>query len=712
MRLLAVLALLAIQEASSPIPADLSRRAVKLVETCRGSGWFPKERYEGLLKRVESARTADEAGAVLRDIAQLAFDHDAGHAWIDALADTLADPEHLALSKAAVPAEIEVERITLKDGRVLWGTGGPLSRRYSSLTDEQLAYQRYLEPNFGMEGLGNWWIAPGDVSARARAKLKTPAAFLRRGAPRIDAAGRLVVEGDWWRPGAEAKRETVALEAESVREGGTLFVNAELGIRVVLHTREYPELAGPKKLDESFQRRMGWLPVPDPEPPAPPPAALVERVAALRKEAPDVEWPEPFLPDGELARAALARADLDGGTAAERLLKLRLALTYGADLPEAALKDPRGFLALESRVVAVLAGAPPDEALLKADWRQVLAAVRRAPSFAPAPPSGKIGNAHVRFPKAYAPWRRWPVLLALHGQYCQPEYDFGLWGDLADRAGMILVCPRYGTGEGNPHRKENDEEVLAVLREVSLKWNVDPDRVYVTGISMGGAETWHQITTRSGRWAAAAPEIHSPWIWQGKFPLLKNAEGLPIFLVEGEFDGLNTTVSRDAVAALKKAGSPVEHRELGWFGHDRAGWLYPEVLRWMSPKRREAHPATVEVRALHAYRASKAWVTIRKVQPGLAFGRNDGAFHIPELAGVKAALSEGTIRLERTTGKATEVEIAWDDRIMPAELRIEAGKSPVVKWTAAPSVKKLLDRVLSTGDREQAYADGIVVKLN
>ena len=70
---------------------------------------------------------------------------------------------------------------------------------------------------------------------------------------------------------------------------------------------------------------------------------------------------------------------------------------------------------------------------------------------------------------------------------------------------MILVCPQC------PPRGERwDQEpvlraVLGVLDEAGRKVRIDPDRVYLTGLSMGGKGTWLLAGLDPGRFAAVAP---------------------------------------------------------------------------------------------------------------------------------------------------------------------------------------------------------------
>src|SRR5487761_1734967 len=107
--------------------------------------------------------------------------------------------------------------------------------------------------------------------------------------------------------------------------------------------------------------------------------------------------------------------------------------------------------------------------------------------------------------------RRWPLVLFLHGS--------GERGDdvqLVTQQGLpklveegenfpfLLVspqCPERGWWT----TEENSAALAALLDEIEQNYAVDPDRVYVTGLSMGGYGTWALATAYPQRFAAIVP---------------------------------------------------------------------------------------------------------------------------------------------------------------------------------------------------------------
>src|SRR5512133_2096261 len=67
---------------------------------------------------------------------------------------------------------------------------------------------------------------------------------------------------------------------------------------------------------------------------------------------------------------------------------------------------------------------------------------------------------------------------------------------------MAVIAPQCPPRGQRWDRGNMDEHVNAMLDEVLPQLNVDPDRVYATGLSMGGLGTWHVTRDRPERFAA------------------------------------------------------------------------------------------------------------------------------------------------------------------------------------------------------------------
>ena len=122
----------------------------------------------------------------------------------------------------------------------------------------------------------------------------------------------------------------------------------------------------------------------------------------------------------------------------------------------------------------------------------------------------------VHVPPGYDPKKPTPVVLAFHGAMMngQMMVNFSGLNRKADAAGFVVVYPD-GTGAGNlmlfwnsggrPSSVDDVKFVGKLLDDLATVMNVDPKRVYVTGMSNGGFMCYRLAAELSERIAAIAP---------------------------------------------------------------------------------------------------------------------------------------------------------------------------------------------------------------
>jgi len=107
--------------------------------------------------------------------------------------------------------------------------------------------------------------------------------------------------------------------------------------------------------------------------------------------------------------------------------------------------------------------------------------------------------------------KKWPVILFLHGrgESNGPLSVVAKWGPprfaaRGDDFPYIVIspqCPR----ETDWKDPEQQAGVLAVLDDTLAKFDCDPSRIYLTGLSMGGYGSWSLAAKHPDRFAAVAP---------------------------------------------------------------------------------------------------------------------------------------------------------------------------------------------------------------
>lgn len=184
----------------------------------------------------------------------------------------------------------------------------------------------------------------------------------------------------------------------------------------------------------------------------------------------------------------------------------------------------------------------------------------------------------------------WPLILFLHGG--------GERGTDIDRVKVhgplkvavqrpdfpfVIVAPQVAE-----HMIWSTARLDALLSEVVERYRVDPDRIYVTGLSMGGYGAWHLAMEFPHRFAALVP------ISGGATPSGMCAlKHLPIWVFHGAKDDIiKLDRSEELVTRLKRCGNDVKFTIYPDAGHDAWTRTYenPELYDWMLQHRRVSTP--------------------------------------------------------------------------------------------------------------------------
>jgi predicted peptidase len=179
--------------------------------------------------------------------------------------------------------------------------------------------------------------------------------------------------------------------------------------------------------------------------------------------------------------------------------------------------------------------------------------------------------------------KRSPLVLFLHGlgDKLARMKRFGLPKQIERKKGVtfILVAPE------NPQRGWNAKNLTALLDDVVAKYKVDKDRIYVTGLSMGGFGTFSLIAASPDRFAAAIPICGG-----GNPATAKKLKDIPIWVFHGTKDETVPAKRSEAmVKALKDAGSKnVKFTLYPEAKHDSWTKTYrnEEVWKWLLEQKR------------------------------------------------------------------------------------------------------------------------------
>jgi predicted peptidase len=186
--------------------------------------------------------------------------------------------------------------------------------------------------------------------------------------------------------------------------------------------------------------------------------------------------------------------------------------------------------------------------------------------------------------------KQWPLVLFLHGsgergddlevvkkhgppKILEAKPDFP----------AIVVSPQCPTDS-----RWNAHELAKLVDHLANTHRIDRQRLYVTGLSMGGSGTWSLLAEYPSLFAAAAPICG-----RGDLEKLDKIAQTPTWIFVGGKDSERTVKGNvEIAAALKKAGADTQFKLYPDLPHDCWTVTYddPQVWAWLLAQQRDGSP--------------------------------------------------------------------------------------------------------------------------
>ena len=118
---------------------------------------------------------------------------------------------------------------------------------------------------------------------------------------------------------------------------------------------------------------------------------------------------------------------------------------------------------------------------------------------------------HYFVPEQYDPSKPTSLLLALHGAGGIGLTEVQTWKNIAADLNMLIVAPTdAGANMGYSFEPREQLASLATLRWARRLFNVDENRIHLTGVSRGGHLCWELALRHPQHWASVVPRIGGP----------------------------------------------------------------------------------------------------------------------------------------------------------------------------------------------------------
>lgn len=223
----------------------------------------------------------------------------------------------------------------------------------------------------------------------------------------------------------------------------------------------------------------------------------------------------------------------------------------------------------------------------------------------------QLFNYGLYVPDSYSPDKAYGLVVCLHGAGFTGDSYLERWQTRLGE-GYLLACPTLPMGTWWTRTAE--DLVLAAIRAVEARYHVDPDRVFLTGMSNGGIGAYIIGAHHAPRFAAVVPMASG--LDDVLMPFLENFRRTPLYLIHGKQDQvMPVRLSRSIDEALTELGYTHVYRE-----HDRvhpqAGGHFfpreelPDLVAWLGRQHREPYPKKLTVVRDASHLLPFGWVRI------------------------------------------------------------------------------------------------------
>lgn len=322
-------------------------------------------------------------------------------------------------------------------------------------------------------------------------------------------------------------------------------------------------------------------------------------------------------------------------------------------------------------------------------------------------------------PDSYTPYKDYALVVCLHGAGFTGDAYAERW---QARLGedYILACPTLMAGTW--WTREAEELVLATIRLIQNRYRIDPDRIFLTGMSNGGIGTYLIGMHHAPLFAGLAPMASG--LDDVLLPLLENLTHTPVYIIHGARDQvMPVESSRAIVRELQRLGISHVYREHTRV-HPQAGGHFfpreelPDLIAWFGTRRRTPVPSRLTVVRDASHLVPFGWVRIDATDRIAAFtdqltDSRDDAIVNRLYAKVDARLAAPN-RIEVQTQRVRRYTLFFNDTLVDFNTPVTIVTNGQISYTGpvTPGVETLLREARHRQDRGMLFPAKLSVEVD
>ena len=321
-------------------------------------------------------------------------------------------------------------------------------------------------------------------------------------------------------------------------------------------------------------------------------------------------------------------------------------------------------------------------------------------------------------PPTYQASRAYALVVCLHGFGFTGEAYLERW---RTRLGedYLLACPTYPSGAWFTRRAE--ELVLETIRQARHRYHVDPDRVFLTGMSNGGIGAWLIGMHHAPLFAGLAPMASG--LDDVLMPFLANLRRTPVYIIHGAKDQvMPVDLSRSIARELDVLGYPYVYRE-HQREHPMAGGHYfpreelPDLVAWFNRQRREPLPTSLTLVRDGSHFQAFNWVRLDSTDPIATFSedlvdRRDERIKRRVYARLDASIA-GNNRIEVKADQVQRYSLFLNEQLIDVSkpLTVVTNGRLSFEGTVTPSVETLLRQARLRQDPARLFSIHLTIAV-